>query len=194
MALGIGIGIGLPFGGGSGVTTVVATIASGGGLGLELPGSAVYAPDATALYGDISGIGTECVGVLSFASVAVPASTLITSATLRVQRGADTGAGVNGVLRLQKIAAASAPATGNIPVTHSWTSTTATVAINTPSPNAFVDIDVTAMVQELLNDTAFVSGNRMNFWIRATSVAGGNYSAFNYGTPVANYGRLTIVY
>lgn len=127
---------------------------------------------------------------LSFPSVTIPQGRTVSSATLNITVSGETGTAPDDmVVFAEDIGAASQPSVSNNPNT--WTQTTAkSAAQNYPTTGA-KQIDVTAVVQEIVNRGDWKGGNRINFGaIGDTTTAGDN----NYYSFTNNISTLVVTF
>lgn len=136
-------------------------------------------------YNSFAAGGATTESAMSFTLAgAIPQGTQITSAMLTVQVTANFGA-PNFNIYCEDADASSQPGASNRPST--WTPTTATVQ-RTDLPGAgSLPIDVTALVQEVLDRPGW-DGQRINFMVRSNTATGQNNWSVqmveNSGIPV----------
>lgn len=154
--------------------------------GQELPDVGLYTTAINA--GDASGL--EAIAFWHLTGLAIDQGAIIDSATFTAT--ATTGVTGTGTITLkaQKVADASLPANpGNLP--SAMTLTTASVTI--PLGVGVKTLDVTAIIQELVNQGAWASGNDINLIALDETYTTGHTSNLAFADyPTAGFGSLEI--
>jgi len=149
------------------------------------------------VFATIFGSQTDCIGCLSFAPD-IPADAFIYKATISVAVRTRGSSGVQtfDVFAEQAYPAADPPALSDKPETD-WTQTTRTNHAG-PTATGNFEIDVTQQVRDVLDNTAWIPGARMNFALSPDSTGaniGWDIEDHAFNVPAgANSPTLTVDY
>ena len=135
----------------------------------------------------------------SFANVTVPKNSTISSATWTLTKIQSSTAptGIHAKAWAQAIDNASLPAGDNLPL--NWTLTTASSSTYTPTDwleSTTIVLDVTTVIQELVNRAGWASGNRLNLLLKddGTTVDNSEGKIYDFTDNAAKAGTLSITY
>lgn len=180
MGLYLGLGISQPyvFGG-----TLTYPITADANDGMEYFGVQTTATRA----GDIS--GTEAIAFWHLEGLAIDQGAIIDSATFSVTASVGvTGTGTI-TLKAEKIADATVPSGANLP--SAMTLTTASVTV--PLGTGVKTLDVTAIIQELVNQPGWTSGSNINLIAQDETYTAGHTSSLTFADyPSAGFGSLSV--
>lgn len=132
---------------------------------------------------DYNEVGTPVQGPLVdsvhyFANVQITNGTTISQALLRLYPGTPTaGAGVNfnAYIKAQDVDDASAPSTLSDYLALSWIATVVNVIESAETPPDPIEIDITTVIQAMINRAGWNSGNAINLAVNSNDAVSGQY-------------------